>query len=151
MWLEGCSARTQATQRTSIHGTKPRVRWTRLATLPEARHHIALSAAGGRIWGIGGFSEGFQCWRAQASVFWYEPAADRWHKRLDLPQARAEGAAAAVDGKVYVIGGRVGEVPGASHFNSHRDTAVTEVLDPASERWSGLPDAQRLATVPPPQ
>jgi Kelch motif len=116
-------------------------RWTRLATLPEARHHIALSAAGGRIWGIGGFSGGFPNWRAQTSVFWYEPAADRWHRGPDLPQARAEGVAAAVDGKVYFIGGRVGEVPGASHFNNHRDTAVTEVLDPASGRWSRLPDA----------
>ena len=45
-------------------------RWTRLATLPEARHHIALTAANGRLWGIGGFSGGFPNWRAESSVFW---------------------------------------------------------------------------------
>jgi hypothetical protein len=116
-------------------------RWTRLATLPEARHHIALAAAGGRLWGIGGFSGGFPHWRAQSSVFWYEPAADRWHQGPDLPQARAEGVASAVHGKVYLIGGRVPATPGASHFNDHRDTALTQVLDPADGRWRRLPDA----------
>ncbi len=116
-------------------------RWTRLATLPQARHHIALAAANGRIWGIGGFSGGFPNWRAEKSVFWYDPAADRWHQGPDLPQARAEGVAAAVQGKVYVIGGRIASGPGASHFNDHQDTVLAEVLDPASGRWSRLPDA----------
>lgn len=116
-------------------------RWTRRATLPEARHHIALAAANGRLWGVGGFSGGFPNWRAQSSVFWYEPEADRWHQGPDLPRPRAEGVAAAVLGKVYVIGGRVPAFVGASHFNDHQDTAAVEVLDPASGRWRRLPDA----------
>jgi N-acetylneuraminic acid mutarotase len=118
-----------------------RARWTRLATLPEARHHIALAAASGRIWGVGGFSGGFPNWRAQKSVFSYDPAADRWHTGPELPQARAEGVAAAVQEKVYVIGGRIASVPGASHFNDHEDTVLAEVLDTTSGRWSRLPDA----------
>ncbi|RYF62806.1 MAG: kelch-like protein, partial [Comamonadaceae bacterium] len=116
-------------------------RWTRRATLPEARHHIALAAADGRLWGIGGFSGGFPNWRAHSSVYWYEPAGDRWHKGPDLPQPRAEGIAAAVSGKVYLIGGRVPAVAGATHFNDHHDSVLAEVLDPASGRWSRLPDA----------
>jgi hypothetical protein len=116
-------------------------RWTRRATLPEARHHIALAAADGRLWGVGGFSGGFPNWRAQSSVYWYEPAGDRWHKGPDLPQARAEGVAAAVQGKVYLIGGRVPAFAGATHFNDHQDTAQVEVLDPASSQWRRLPDA----------
>jgi N-acetylneuraminic acid mutarotase len=116
-------------------------RWTRLATLPEARHHIALAGTNGRLWGIGGFSGGFPNWRAESSVFWYEPAADRWHKGPDLTQARAEGVAAAVQGRVYWIGGRVPAFPGASHFNDHEDSTRAEVLDPATGRWSRLPDA----------
>lgn len=115
--------------------------WSRLATLPEARHHIALAAANGRLWGIGGFSGGFPNWRAEASVFWYEPATNRWHMGPALSQARAEGVAEAVDGKVYLIGGRVPAVTGASHFNDHQDTALAEVLEPADGRWSRLPDA----------
>lgn len=116
-------------------------KWTRLATLPEARHHIALAAANGRLWGIGGFSGGFPNWRARSSVFWYEPATDRWHTGPDLTQPRAEGVAAAVQGKVYLIGGRIPSVASASHFNDHQDTVLAEVLDPASGRWSRVPDA----------
>lgn len=116
-------------------------RWTRLATLPEARHHIALAATEGRLWGIGGFSGGFPNWRAQASVHWYAPAEDRWHSGPALPQPRAEGIAAAWEGKVYLIGGRVPAFPGASHFNDHQDTVLAEVLDTRAGRWSRLPDA----------
>lgn len=118
-----------------------RRRWTRLATLPEARHHIALAATDGRLWGIGGFSGGFPNWRAQASVHWYAPDADRWHPGPGLTQPRAEGIAAAVQGKIYLVGGRVPAFAGASHFNDHEDTVLAEVLDPATGRWSRLPDA----------
>lgn len=116
-------------------------RWTRLATLPEARHHIALAAADGRLWGLGGFSGGFPNWRASASVYWYAPQADRWHAGPALSRPRAEGVAAAVAGKLYLIGGRVAAFEDASHFNEHEDTTLSEVLDPASGRWRQLPDA----------
>jgi N-acetylneuraminic acid mutarotase len=116
-------------------------RWTRLATLPQARHHIALTAAGGLLYGIGGFSGGFPNWQAQSDVFVYDPAADRWRTGVRMTVPRAEGVTAAVDGKVYVIGGRVRASRDSSHFNDHADTTLAEMFDPASGRWSRLPDA----------
>ena len=116
-------------------------RWTRLATLPQARHHIALAAAGGHLYGIGGFSGGFPNWQAQPDVFVYDPAADRWRTGVPMTQPRAEGVTAAVDGKIYVIGGRVRASREAAHFNEHADTALAEMFDPATGRWSRLPDA----------
>lgn len=111
-------------------------RWTRLATLPQARHHIALAAEGGLIYAVGGFSGGFPRWQAQAEVFIYDPATDRWRPGVPLPAPRAEGVAAAVNGKVYLIGGRVRANAQASHFNEHEDTALMEVFDPGNGRWS---------------
>lgn len=111
-------------------------RWTRLATLPQARHHIALAASGGVIYGMGGFSGGFPRWQAQADVFVYDPVADRWRTGVPLPTPRAEGIVAAVQGKVYVVGGRVRASAQGSHFNDHEDTDLTEVFDPAAGRWS---------------
>jgi N-acetylneuraminic acid mutarotase len=111
-------------------------RWTRLATLPQARHHIALAAEGGVIYGVGGFSGGFPRWQAQADVFVYDPAADRWRTGVPLPAPRAEGVVAAVSGKIYVIGGRVRASAQASHFNDHDDTTLTEVFDITTARWS---------------
>lgn len=116
-------------------------RWMRLATLPEARHHIALAAEGGMIYAVGGFSGGFPRWQAQSDVFVYDPAADRWRTGVPLPAPRAEGVVAAVQGKIYVIGGRVRADPQASHFNDHADTSLVEVFDPKTGRWSGAPAA----------
>ena len=116
-------------------------KWTRLATLPRARHHIALAAADGLIYGLGGFSGGFPNWQAHADVFVYDPSNDRWRTGVPMTQPRAEGVAAAVDGKVYVIGGRVRASAEASHFNDHADTVLAEVFDPRTGRWSRIPDA----------
>jgi N-acetylneuraminic acid mutarotase len=110
--------------------------WRRLATLPQARHHVALAAEGGVIYAIGGFSGGFPRWQAQADVFVYDPAADQWRGGVPLPAPRAEGVTAAVGGKLYVIGGRMRASAEASHFNDHEDTALTEVFDTSAGRWS---------------
>ncbi len=116
-------------------------RWTRLATLPEARHHIALVAAGGLLYGIGGFSGGFPNWRAQASMIVYDPVTNRWQGSVPLPVPRAEGVAAAVEGRLYVIGGRVRAAPESSHFNEHVDSVRSDVFDPPTGRWSTIADA----------
>lgn len=116
-------------------------RWTRLATLPEARHHIALATAGGLLYGVGGFSGGFPNWQAQASVYVYDPAANRWRDGVDLPAPNAEGVVATVAGKIHVVGGRVRATADARHFHTHADTAQAQVFDPASGRWSAIADA----------
>ena len=115
--------------------------WTRLATLPQARHHIALTAAGGLLYGIGGFSGGFPNWQAQSEVFVYDANADLWRSGVAMTQPRAEGVTAAVNGKIYVFGGRVRANSDANHFNDHVDTKLAEMFDPSSGQWSRLPDA----------
>ena len=116
-------------------------RWTTLAPLPEGRHHIALAEAGGRIYGIGGFSGAIPDWRAHATVFVYDPGANRWSPGPALPQPRAEGVVASSEGRIYFIGGRVPASPDAAHINEHTDTARGEVLDVRSGRWERMPDA----------
>lgn len=116
-------------------------RWTRLATLPEARHHIALAAAGGLIYGAGGFSGGFPNWRAQASTYVYDPRADRWRNGVPIPYPSAEGVFAAISQRLYLVGGRTRAVEGARHFNDHVDTARAVSFDPATGHWSAIADA----------
>ncbi len=116
-------------------------RWQRLATLPEARHHIALAAAGGFIHAVGGFSGGFPNWRAQSTTHVYEPAADRWREGVPLPYASAEGVLAGIAGRLYLVGGRLREHEAARHFNEHADTTLGLVFDPARGRWSPIAPA----------
>lgn len=116
-------------------------RWTTLAPLPEGRHHIALAEAGGRIYGIGGFSGAIPDWRAHATVFVYDAEANRWSAGPSLPGPRAEGVVATVRDRIYFIGGRVPTSPEAVHINAHADTARGEALDTRTKRWERIPDA----------
>jgi len=116
-------------------------RWQRLATLPEARHHIALAATGGLLYGVGGFSGGFPRWRAQPSTFVYDPVADRWSEGIPLPYACAEGVFAGIGSRLYLVGGRVRELEAASHFSQHVDTALGLVFEPALGRWAPIASA----------
>ncbi|MGX4641480.1 Kelch repeat-containing protein [Massilia sp. SYSU DXS3249] len=116
-------------------------RWTTLAPLPEGRHHIALAEAGGKIYGIGGFSGAIPDWRAHTTVFVYDAQANRWSAGPSLPQARAEGVVASSKGKIYFIGGRVPTSPQAKHISEHADTQRGEVLDTRSGRWERIADA----------
>lgn len=116
-------------------------RWGTLAPLPEGRHHIALAEAGGKIYGVGGFSGAIPNWRAHATVFVYDAGADRWTAGPPLPQPRAEGVVATVKDSIYFIGGRVPTSPDAAHINAHADTARGEALDIRSGRWRRIADA----------
>lgn len=116
-------------------------KWTRLATLPEARHHIALAAADGLIYGAGGFSGGFPNWRAQASVYVYDPRNNRWRDGVAIPYPSAEGVFAAIADRLYLVGGRIRAHDDARHFNDHMDTAQALMFDPATGRWSAIADA----------
>jgi N-acetylneuraminic acid mutarotase len=116
-------------------------RWTTLAPLPEGRHHIALAEAGGKIYGIGGFSGAIPDWRAHATVFVYDAPANRWSAGPSLPEPRAEGVVASVNGKIYFIGGRVPASPTAARINEHTDTSRGEALDTRSGRWERIADA----------
>jgi N-acetylneuraminic acid mutarotase len=116
-------------------------KWTVLKPLPEGRHHIALAAVGGKIYGIGGFSGAIPHRRAHASVFVYDPQADRWTPGPTLPQARAEGVVATVEEKIFFIGGRVPTSAHAAHISQHADTSKAEVLDVRSGQWQRIADA----------
>jgi N-acetylneuraminic acid mutarotase len=62
-------------------------------------------------------------------VFAYDPTRNVWEDRTPLPQARGAGAAAVIDGLIYVAGGvRGGQSVG--------DFAV---FDPAMNAWTELP------------
>ena len=81
--------------------------WTVLRPLLETRHHITLSAVNGLLYGVGGLTDGFPDWRAQPTMFIYNPGSNTWTKGTDLPVARAEGISAVVDNKIDLIGRRV--------------------------------------------
>lgn len=97
--------------------------WARGPRLPVAVNHPMSAAADGILHVSGGFFEGATSDRAFAL------RDGRWEELRPMPEPRAAAGAAAVDGKIYVVGG-IGP-------DGHAETTL--VFDPASGQWSAAP------------
>ncbi len=75
-------------------------KWTKKADMPAERYGLSASTVNGKIYAIGG--SGFR----KRLVEEYDPVADTWTKKADMPTLPTFWhAASAVNGKIYVIGG----------------------------------------------
>jgi N-acetylneuraminic acid mutarotase len=112
-------------------------RWSVVAPLPEAVHHGATAALDGKLYVIGGYGSSMAQRRPLASVWAYDPAANRWEPRAPLPAPRGAAAVAVLDGLLYALGGErlapAGAPPG------YQSVADVSVYDPRTDRWEELP------------
>jgi len=112
--------------------------WSTAASMSLARQAFAAVAVNGKIYAIGGLDAGGVLVDT-ATVEVYDPATNAWCANTGpntvqcptlpahMPTARFGLAAAAVNGKIYAIGGRDGN-------NGALNTV--EVYDPSSNSWS---------------
>ena len=116
--------------------------WKSLAPLPGKRGSAVAVEAFGKIHVIGGVTtvEGskapFFTFMGPCNVlstnYVYDPATDKWESRKPMAVPRNHAFAAAVNGKIYVIGGRTGH----GFIMSATNTDVVEEYDPANDVWS---------------
>jgi N-acetylneuraminic acid mutarotase len=116
--------------------------WKALAPMPSKRGSPVAVAAGDKIYVIGGVSllpgstdiaMSFNTPQASVgTVEEYDPATNTWRERSPMPTPRNHAAIGAVNGKIYVIGGRVG----AAFIALATDVSVVEEYDPATDKWS---------------
>jgi N-acetylneuraminic acid mutarotase len=84
----------------------------------------------------------------------YDPGADRWKGLAPMPSKRGSAVAAAVNGKIYVIGGAAVH-PGSSEpslqpARPHRSVGTVEEYDPQTDKWaerSSMPTARNHAAI----
>ena len=119
--------------------------WRALAPMPAGKRGAAIAEeAGGKIYVIGGATTepgskevALYANRPQRSVGTneaYDPATNSWEERSSMPTARNHAASGVVDGKIYVIGGRVG----SAFIPIGSNTDIVEVYDPAINQWGAL-------------
>lgn len=101
--------------------------WVPKAPMPTARYAFAAAVVDGKIYAIGGYNESIPNWVGLNTVEEYDPVADRWETKSPMPTGRHSMAAAAVGGKIYVVGG---------HGGGHLQTV--EQYDPASDAWTTM-------------
>ena len=101
--------------------------WGQRAGLIVNNSEFALAESNGKIYVLGGYPPSRQTAR---TVQIYDIASDTWQLGPQLPQPNNHGMAAAVDGKIYLIGGQTTD-------NQEGATAVNTVyeLDPAKGTW----------------
>jgi N-acetylneuraminic acid mutarotase len=115
--------------------------WKALAPMPTPRTAAVAAEVGGKIYVLGGASvhPGQKIVSLGPTVPHrsldvnevYDPKTNKWETRMTMPTARNHAAAGVVNGKIYVIGGRVG----SSVITTSSNTNVVEVYDPATDLW----------------
>jgi len=107
--------------------------WETLPSPPSGRQGGGvLASVGGMIHAIGGRSMGDG---EGSSVFGdhnvFDPATNAWHEAPPLPTPRDHAAVFVADGKIHIIGGRVGE--------TDANVGLHDIYDPATESWTSAP------------
>jgi N-acetylneuraminic acid mutarotase len=120
--------------------------WESLAPLPGKRGSALAVEVGGKIYLIGGATtvEGskdpyftfFGPARILSSNDVYDPATNKWESRRPMAVPRNHAFGGAVNGKIYVIGGRTGH----AFILSATNTDVVEEYNPVGDMWSAPKD-----------
>ncbi len=101
--------------------------WTTRAPLNQGRKAFCTSAVGGRVYAIGGVEEWGQPSTLLRAVEAYDPAADRWTPKADMPTARYGLFCSTLEGRIYAIGG---------HDEINAGLQTLQVYDPAADTWA---------------
>lgn len=131
--------------------------WTKKKPMPLPSHHTAVAELNGKIYLVGGFvppKSGPPAWEPINNLWEYDPANDTWKALAPMPTKRGSPVAAAIGGKIYVIGG-AGLHPGSKETSvhprrPHRSLGTNEAYDPATNTWeqrSDMPTARNHAAI----
>jgi hypothetical protein len=105
--------------------------WSYGPPLPVRNNHGMAASVNGKIYLIGGQMNADDPPGTDSyvnTVYELDPAVGIWVTKAPMPTARSSGFAVALDGKIYVAGGRL---PRGSDF---------AVFDPAANTWEVLPN-----------
>jgi RNA polymerase sigma factor (sigma-70 family) len=107
-------------------------KWTKKANMLLSKEFLSTCTVNGKIYTIGGASFDLGPFRSLTIVEEYDPLADRWVEKSDMPTARSGLSTCVINGKIFAIGGgdQANNVP----------TSAVEVYDPINDTWEKKPD-----------
>ncbi len=111
--------------------------WTKGSQPPVKIHHYQALAFQDEIWAVGAFTGGYPKEKPYPFILIYRPEDDSWRQLEEpIPRPRGGGGLVAHGGKIYLICGIT---------NGHLDGHVSwlDCYDPATKKWTQLPDAPR--------
>ena len=116
-------------------------KWSSLKPMPTARGALTAEAVGSKIYVIGGVTlpdkagfPGLTFNRPTKQLTVnevYDTDNNTWSQAAPMPTQRNHMGAATIDGKIYVVGGRIG----SGFILMSTNMGVHEVYDPGKETW----------------
>jgi N-acetylneuraminic acid mutarotase len=127
-------------------------KWVKKKPMPLPAHHLAVTEYRGKVYVFGGGAQlelGGPNWIPIRNAWEYDPANDTRKALAPMPTARGAAVAAAVGGKIFVIGGASvhpgAKIVGLSATVPHRSLGTNEAYDPETNEWeirSPMPTAR---------
>lgn len=109
-------------------------KWTSAAPLPQPLGSMAVVAVGGVIHALGGATGATAQDRRTVAVHYiYDPKTNKWIDSTPLPFPREHFNVLLLDGKLYAIGGRIG------NFSQNLQTILELDLNRKDATWQDLP------------
>ena len=112
--------------------------WSHGAQPPFEIHHIQAVTVDGLVYVVGALSGGWPHETPLPNILIYDPVVDRWAIGPEIPQDRRRGASGTVvyQDKIYIVCGII---------DGHSSGWVNwlDEFDPATNKWTVLPDAPR--------
>jgi len=117
--------------------------WKALAQMDRKRCSAVAEQVDGKIYLIGGLEpmENGKGTRVTGLNQMYDPATNTWANRSPMPTSRNHAHAGAVNGKIYVLGGRLG----AGNIPVTTNIDTVEEYDPVANLWG--PVKERMPQV----
>jgi len=101
--------------------------WTTKNKMPESIGGLAAVEYGGKIYTFGGRTGHVFSGTTLNHTYLYDPVADSWTRKADMPEARTLLTAVAVNGKIFAIGGAT---------TGYMGSEIVEMYDPLTDTWS---------------
>lgn len=76
--------------------------WASAAPIPQGAEEVYGIASGGKLYVFGGLAPG---WKPMGMVLEYDPAANSWTRKKDMPAYQHHVAVTELGGKIYMFGG----------------------------------------------
>lgn len=112
--------------------------WKRLKAIPQGEEEVYGTAAGGKIYVMGGLGA-FPGWEPKQILFAYDPAKDEWEKLPNMPEGVHHVGLAAIGDKLYAIGGFTIARPAGGGLPAWVATDSVWIYDIPGKAWSKGP------------
>lgn len=129
---ENLGGRAPALSTVDVYDTQTNT-WHTAANMPTPRVAAPTAVFSNEIYVFGGFDRNGPrgAFRYKNNVEMYDTATDTWVKKRNMPTLRDNFATTVVNGKIYVIGGRVHD----KRLDEPVVTGLVEIYDPLTNRW----------------